>query len=525
MKSIFNREKGTVLVIVLFFLVLVGGVLGGLSMVANTSISQTEYSRQWLDGFYRAEAALQEARYHVFTDSYSSGVNDWLRNPTMDHSSELGANVDVQNLGLAWFKITATAQIDMNDPNSDHRELVWYIREKDYFTKYMMFTNSESGHWGNAKVHGDIHNNQSLYFHSSDATFYGFVSARNFYFYSGGYSMFEGGYDDDADQISFPTHQDLQAIGSGADIRPVGDCTIEFITDQANNYVTIARITDATGTTDYVIPANQDRVIYVDGDVDSIKGHINGRVSVAATGGVDITESLVYVDGNGEPAYQNIMEGGGSPTWECPACGKVYGSNQICMAIVGTRNCGGEVYKYKRWGSKKYKCRKCGKRYWNNNGGICTAQTNEYCNTQTVEQPPPGPGAFDYRTADYYTNPDYWEDERYEPNSAYTGNSALGIMCAGEIRYGQGAPSNTNIEMNCACLSVNNNFHSDLNRNKYHMRIVGSIVSHRRGWRYSGSSGYPRSGMYVYDNNLMNNPPPSFLEVNTPLDGGWLVVK
>ncbi|MCK4909062.1 MAG: hypothetical protein KAS70_04120, partial [Planctomycetes bacterium] len=76
---------------------------------------------------------------------------------------------------------------------------------------------------------------------------------------------------------------------------------IEFIGDQVK--ITAKKISDGsvlkTGT--YPLPAN--KLIFVQNAVTSIKGDINGRVTVATMDKVDITGSIRYVDGGGDRAY------------------------------------------------------------------------------------------------------------------------------------------------------------------------------------------------------------------------------
>jgi hypothetical protein len=392
--------------------------------------------------------------FHAFAFSYTeinksgygSGGNDWLRaNKNLTFAAfNNQATLNLVDAGNGWFKITASSLLDVSDVNSDTRQIVWWVREKDYFTRYVMFQQNGTLTWGNARVSGDAHCNGSMAFNSYDAMFYGLISAVSGFSGSWRSSMFPGGYNRSMTSIAYPTASSITNVAAKADQTVSASCTVELICNSSTTYNTRILIKNSSSPyaviSDTTLAAGAGKTIYVNGDITSLKGKLNSRVTLACSGKVYITESLVYVDSQGDPAYQNI---------------------------VGTNR-------------------------------------------------------YDYRTANYYTTASYWAEQNYAMNPDYQGNAVLGVMAVKEIDYGQGAAANTNIEMNTAVLvsggsGYNGWFKADMSQNKQHMRLVGSMVTQNMGGRYSGSSGYPSSGLYIYDQNLMNNPPDDWLDVNSPL--------
>jgi hypothetical protein len=120
----------------------------------------------------------------------------------------------------------------------------------------------------------------------------------------------------------------------------------------------------------------------------------------------------------------------------------------------------------------------------------------------------------------------------YEPNPAYRPDPAappaLGIMAQNSVEITEAAP--WNMEFQAAVYSSQGNWNCNLEQVKGNLRVLGSLVSKRRGWRYSTSDGgrtwrgWGASGEYIYDDNLLNRPPPFYLQVDKPSRGArWVM--
>ncbi len=131
-----------------------------------------------------------------------------------------------------------------------------------------------------------------------------------------------------------------------------------------------------------------------------------------------------------------------------------------------------------------------------------------------------------------WTDPGY----AYGPNPNFTGDPnnppALGIMVQNDI-FLRGQAGNTaefNKEVHAAIYTAQGSWQSDLIDAKGTLLVNGSLVSDNRGWRYSSNGsqywGWGAAGMYNYDNNLLNKPPPFYLQVDLPVKGSrWIMNK
>ncbi len=124
-----------------------------------------------------------------------------------------------------------------------------------------------------------------------------------------------------------------------------------------------------------------------------------------------------------------------------------------------------------------------------------------------------------------------WKEEdgfRYVKNPEFTlegdRRPALGLMAGHEISLDGSGPEN--LEIHGAMFSATSNWRADLKVKKGNLRILGSITTSTPGERAQGKKGYAGSGEYIYDDALLENPPPHWLEVYAPFWGprwriGW----
>lgn len=115
------------------------------------------------------------------------------------------------------------------------------------------------------------------------------------------------------------------------------------------------------------------------------------------------------------------------------------------------------------------------------------------------------------------TNPDYNGDPTNPP--------AIGILTQGNIYLSK---NEYNMELNAAIFTIQGSWQSDLTTVRGNLMVNGSMVSRDRGWRYQGGTGmgWGLSGIYDYDDNLLNHPPPFYLVVDKPKKGSkWIMNK
>lgn len=111
---------------------------------------------------------------------------------------------------------------------------------------------------------------------------------------------------------------------------------------------------------------------------------------------------------------------------------------------------------------------------------------------------------------DYVANIDFNPDPTAPP--------VLGLMAAGDIEVVNGAPYN--MEQHAATFAATGRWSCNLGSKKGNLRVLGSLVQNKGGWRYNGAGyGYAKSGEYIYDSMLVQTPPPFYLQVDQPLWG------
>ncbi len=117
---------------------------------------------------------------------------------------------------------------------------------------------------------------------------------------------------------------------------------------------------------------------------------------------------------------------------------------------------------------------------------------------------------------------------RYAPNPEFSmaedSRPSLGLMAGQQIKLDGAGPRD--LEVHAALFSAASNWTADLDVPKGNLRILGSITTKKPGARAQGSMGYAASGEYIYDASLLDNPPPRWLQVDSPFWGprwrmGW----
>jgi len=199
------------------------------------------------------------------------------------------------------------------------------VRERDPFTRFSVLIGSHyQGISGTPK--GDIHTNEKLQIFFPDGHFDDFVSAyQGFEWFIGAdwsNTDFAGGYDEttaapivlpDLNEVQArmrPPVADLSSWERGSDYLYVGTDyeNIQITFNDEDVVVTAEHVTNPGVPVPIYNGSLRDMSrIYVTGAITSIEGDLNGRLSVAteSSQGVNITGSLRYVDGDGDPAMLN----------------------------------------------------------------------------------------------------------------------------------------------------------------------------------------------------------------------------
>ena len=324
MKNFFNQSmtSGNVLIIVTVVVIV-------MLVFSSVLIIEVVERPKVIDAFesatqarYVAEAGLEEVKNYIRTSAYDANGNVWLNTNSSPggflaiDDLMIGNNpvdITITELGNGWHQAVASAQI-----NNIPYNLAMEIKGRDSFSRYMFFTHLDDINIGATTVRGDVHSNRRLNFYFGGAKMYGDTTAvRGIGFYYGanaGNTTFYGDLNGYSDSITWPKTSEIatlhnettgvyQVSNTSSEYSGFGNFNteIEFIGDQVK--ITAKKISDGsvlkTGT--YPLPAN--KLIFVQNAVTSIKGDINGRVTVATMDKVDITGSIRYVDGGGDRAY------------------------------------------------------------------------------------------------------------------------------------------------------------------------------------------------------------------------------
>ncbi len=407
---------------------------------------------------YAAESALEVVKNNIKTSAYNVNGNIWLTNNSSAGGylaindlmiGTIPVDVTITTLGTGWHRVAATAQSGYTNSS-----VILECRGRDSFSRYMFMISLDDINIGTSTVHGDVHANRKVNFYYGGAMMYDDVTAVDGIGYYSGASAanttFYGEVNGYAATVPWPSTSEIATLqtstsgvydvsNSSSEYAGFGafNTEIEFLGNQVK--ITAKKISDGstlkTGT--YPLPANN--LIFVQNNVTSLKGDINGRVTVATMSAVNVTGKVRYIDNEGDKAY--IL---------------------------------------KRYG---------------------------------VEVNPDMTGTDAWTTANGYT---------YEANSAYNPSvlSTVGIMALNDIQITSAAPYN--MEFHGATFSSTGKWYCSLAQQKGNLRGLGSQGQKYRGWRYNGSGyGWAKSGEYIYDSALLNNPPAYYLQVDTPVFGAW----
>lgn len=352
-----HHERGSALALTLVLVGLIAGLGAALSSVSLAQNKTSSESNDLIALSYAAEASLEKAVLFVNTSDYDSNGNQWLNGNSpenavvppnrLDPRSPAAGDTPVftELIGdplIADTVLNAKTRVDvfvyaLDTQRRDFRLMARAVRGNstlvlaqdvsawDSFARFATFANSEALSFGATTVKGHVHSNVAINFFYGGATFSEEVTTvHGFRYYDGATSGNTqiASPDQHTSPIPMPSMGDLNAMrtsstgmldvsGHNFQYGNPGDkmnAEIVFSGDQ----VTIKATNRSTGATlqgTYTVPP--DGIIFVDGDITSIKGSMSTRATVSTTGSIKITDSIRYVDGNGAAAYQLTLNGTG----------------------------------------------------------------------------------------------------------------------------------------------------------------------------------------------------------------------
>ncbi len=500
-----NGNRGSILIFVLVLLVVLGTaaavVLGATTMQARVSREKS----QLVKSFHAANAGLDYVKYYIKASNYAAnGRNEWLLNHSSD-SGYLVTSTLLPELDATNARITITSQgsspwycIESRVPvggDAVERVIEVWVREREPFSEYMFFVGG-SIRFGETTVAGRVHSNGTITYNrgcrtpgtNEPAKMWGDTTATGGYDFNGSGSFEE----------LFTIYND--------------DGSVKYVSD--HDFSVAAR----------PMPETND---------------INTLWAVGHAGGYDANSTIKFVTREelvlGEYKYVTrvILDGDGVER-DLPDNG-VIACNTSNVTITGTTTtAGGTTYNVAGINGRVTIVNKS----TSGSGQISISSPIIYIdeNGHSYYQHREADGtAYDYKTANYFNDAGkhYWTSDtdpkvQFVRNPNYTGNSAVGMVAAEDIRYGVGTPAGSSMQIDAAILANGKFGYDHDNLVKRNLRITGSLTFNGSYGRYSSppktGKGYSYSGIYQYDQKLRGNSPPFFLGTARPDFFAWRVV-
>ena len=268
------------------------------------------------EALHEANSELENARLLLSASNYDAqGQNLILRDALAQPDSRIpGTQVEVSLLpgaGANWFQLTARV------PYADDYERVVSrpVREVDYISSYLFFSDDSMG-FAAKKVDGAIHSNQYIDFRFAGGEYGPGVTAVNGVNYYDGATTTNtnllGHFDPSADPVDFGSvtgpQSDIDAIQQGASLAFSFDATADthvfFETSAGNQTLRIQRWKDGVKLSEVTTSPPADGVLYFEGDV-TVEGTVLDRLTIASRSSITISDSIVYRDSGGDPAFLN----------------------------------------------------------------------------------------------------------------------------------------------------------------------------------------------------------------------------
>ncbi len=347
-----KNKRGTSLILVMIVVVVAGGVVAAGFNYAISKDKTISSFQKMIQLKYAADSALEEVKAKTRYSIYLAGRNQYL----YTNGSSTGTTVftkafgdstikaTIFSLGNYWYRIEAEAA----GINNFKYKVALQVKERDNFSRYVFFVDLDDLNIGTTTVRGQVHTNKRLKNYFGGARYYENVEAANqgtgscpssctcnygFAYCNGATPSNTYFYKDANPQgsvINMPTTSDIATLHTQAyDCYRVSNASpcwsaygnfnteIEFIN---GNQVKITAKHLTTGATlkTVTLPLPSNNLIFVQNRVTSLKGNLNGRVTIAVqdatrcssgspdtcNAAVNFTGNVEYIDQDGDKAYQ-----------------------------------------------------------------------------------------------------------------------------------------------------------------------------------------------------------------------------
>ena len=321
-------RRGSALVIVLSVVVLVTALMFVFIGRTGAEFRSQRFARENEQAYWEAAGQMNLAMYIINTSSYNIG----------DHNQVLAANADTGNPipdtsvratsvpgAPGWYKLEASVTV-----GSATRTMRLMVSESDTFARFRLFSGGHNQTIAE-NTGGDVHVNGSLTFSGPDLVFAGNVTSTLGFTYENGADSSNvtvwGEKDENADAISMPDISYLAALAVEPYYidGPDRNVRIELKRDSV-------RFTQAGAENDgeYPLPANG--VIYVEGNIEEVRGKVEGRLTIVGAKSIYINSSIQYVDASDKTAYLY-----GTDSTKPYAPNPDYKGNS-CLALIAAEN-------------------------------------------------------------------------------------------------------------------------------------------------------------------------------------------
>lgn len=334
------RERGSALATALIVTILVAGLAAALTTYSFPYLRTSASFNQKIVALYAAEGAIEEVRYQVANSQYDDVGNLWLMansDPDTDGGDvddndgflayddlpvgDAQADVRIVDLGNDYYRVTATATYAERTVT-----LTQEIRSRDTFARYLWFVDVDNINVGTTTVQGSVYSGKKLVNNWGGAKYYKSVETRMGVDYFNGATTQNTSYYDTTDwnapQVQMPSTNEIATLHTNAE-DPVynvqntssayqggGSMNTEIVLLGDQVTITAKKVSNGqvvkAGT--YPIPSNG--LIFVQGDVTSLTGDINTRLTIATMGQVNVKSKIRYKDQDGDLAY--VLEKNGA---------------------------------------------------------------------------------------------------------------------------------------------------------------------------------------------------------------------
>lgn len=350
-----NRRRGSALAVTLVIVILVAGFSAALASISFTQNRTSEVANKRVALSYAAEASLEKAVLFVNTSDYDFAGNQWLNGNSPENTVVPPRRADPRfpsggDTPVFVDLIGDPAVPDAAENTKIRVEVFTYAlddkRQKfrlmaratrmtemlilaqdvsawDTFARFATFADQDTLSFGETTVKGHVHSNKSIVFYYGGANFSQEVTASEGFYYADGANSSNthlGAPNPHATPIRMPSIGDLNAMRGSAEAMlnvsgenfhygnpgDVIDADVEFLNDQVKIKAT-NRTTGLVMTGTYLLP--EEGIIFVQGNVTSVKGTLSKRATLATLGDIRITDNLTYVDSHGTPQYQLTRNG------------------------------------------------------------------------------------------------------------------------------------------------------------------------------------------------------------------------